>query len=101
VTTKRQDTLLLIATLLLWLVGFLISIARRESVPETPPTWIHMPKSGRCPDGFKLVPDLFVRAEKFYAGCEAEGTLLQTHGKADHLAPGEGVHARLTLKEDH
>ncbi len=55
---------------------------------------IHMPKSGKCPDGYRVANNLFSREGKEYAGCVSvvnKGMML------DALYPGESVNIAVEL----
>lgn len=60
--------------------------------PYNGDTLIHMPASGACPEGFVVMPKIFVRDGRAYDGClRTDGVPLGQGGKIDVLGPGEGV----------
>jgi hypothetical protein len=53
---------------------------------------IHMDAEGHCPDQFVLMPEVFEKAGKRYAGCARTGSeSLPSGGMIDRIDPGESV----------
>ncbi len=56
---------------------------------------IHMPRSGKCPQGFSVAHKVFERKGKAYDGCVS---IDSPNGAIDAIYPGESVRVSLDVK---
>lgn len=58
---------------------------------------LHMPASGKCPDGFEAIRDIFERDGRRYPGCSRIGGDPNS-GMIDRIGPGESVGIAIPLE---